>query len=263
VYAGEGAPPVVICPALGATTNEWLTVQRLVAQETTACVYDRAGLGYSDSPRKHRGAARMAGELRALLHGAGIAPPYVLAGHSLGGYVVRAFAALYPDETAGLVLIDSSHPEQATRLPRTHWQHYPGGRLLAVANDWKYPLGLRRMARDLGLSHAASVQWAANRRADSAEMLAIKALGREAGRLSPDLGMLPMAVLTASESGRGSEGYPEWLALQNEMAALSTDSTHVTAERGGHHMNRDNPELTAEVILGLVTRLRSAAPGST
>jgi pimeloyl-ACP methyl ester carboxylesterase len=128
--------------------------------------------------------------------------------------------------------------------------------LLAVANDWKYPLGLQYLARDLGFSHSTSVQWASDRRADSAEALAIKAIGREAGRLSPDLGDLPLTVVTASESGRGSDGYPEWLALQNEMAALSANSTHIVADHGGHHLNRDNPELVAQIIADLVERVR-------
>src|SRR5882672_4112225 len=78
VCAGQGSPPVVIVPALGATAEDWREVQGRVATDTTVCVYDRAGLGYSESPRRHRTARRMAEELHALLHGAGIAPPYVL-----------------------------------------------------------------------------------------------------------------------------------------------------------------------------------------
>lgn len=126
------------------------------------------------------------------------------------------------------------------------------------------------MARDLGLSHAASVQWASDRRADSAEVLAINALGREAADLTPNLGDLPLTVITSAEHDPGLEPggtwernrkrwYPDWVVLQNEMAALSTNSTHITADRGGHHLNRDNPQLAAQVIADLVERVRTGA----
>ena len=70
---------MVIVPALGATAGDWREVQRRLAADSTVCVYDRAGLGYSESPHRHRTARRMAEEnLHALLHGAGIPPPYVL-----------------------------------------------------------------------------------------------------------------------------------------------------------------------------------------
>jgi pimeloyl-ACP methyl ester carboxylesterase len=259
VCAGEGAPPVVICPALGATTDEWREVQRLVAQETTCCVYDRAGLGYSEPPRQHRTGKSMAEELHALMHGSGVQPPYVLAGHSMGGYVVRIFAFLYPDEAAGMLLVDSSHPEQAKRLPRHSVRDYPGGMLLAAARGWMYPLGLSRLARDLRLSEGRSVRRRHNRRASSAELLTVKAIGRETGEVTGSLGDLPLTVLSANGEHAHAGYSREWAGLQDDLAALSARSTHVEADHGGHHLNRDNPELVAEVVADLVNRVRSAA----
>jgi pimeloyl-ACP methyl ester carboxylesterase len=211
----------------------------------------------------------MAEELHALLHAAGTQPPYVLAGHSMGGHIVRVFASLYPGEIAGLALIDSSHPEQDKRLPKTELADYPGGMMAMVALDWGGPLGLRRLARDLGLSKAPPVEWARNRRADAAELLAFSAVRRETSKLAGDLGDLPLAVVTSAELDPHYEAgsrrersrsrfYPGWLVLQDELAALSSNSTHVVAEHGGHLLNRDNPELVAEVITGLVERVRSA-----
>jgi pimeloyl-ACP methyl ester carboxylesterase len=258
--AGEGHPPVVICPALGAGTDEWVEVQRLAARETVVCVYDRGGLGWSDPPKKRRTAARMAGELHALLHNAGIAAPYVLVGHSMGGLVARVFAHLYPGEVAGLALIDSSHPEMYERLTPSHLTHYPGGILLHIARRRVSPLGLRRLTRDLGFHETSSIGWARDRRATDSELLAIRSICRETAELTGDLGDLPLAVLTASEFGRGDRTrarYQDWVTLQGELAALSTNNTHATAEHGGHHLNRDNPELVSEVIAGLVRRVRS------
>jgi pimeloyl-ACP methyl ester carboxylesterase len=266
---GHGTPPVVICPAIGATVGAWQDVQRRVSQDTTICVYDRAGLGHSDSPRRRRTATCMAEELHGLLHGAGLQPPYVLAGHSMGGLIVRVFASLYLGEVAGLALIDSSHPEQEKRLPRTHLRDYPGGMLLTVAHEWMRPLGLRRMARDLGLRSTADVDWSCHRRADSAELLQFRAISRVTAALAGELGDLPLAVITSAEfdpkntpgsrqEHARSRFYAGWVPLQKELATLSTNSTHIVANHGGHHLNRDNPELVARVMADLVKRVRSA-----
>lgn len=257
VCEGEGAPPVIICPALGATTDEWERVQHLAARTTTVCVYDRAGLGYSEPPRRPRTGRRMAEELHALLRAAGLQPPYVLAGHSMGGFVVRIFAALYPDEIGGFILVDSSHPEQASRLPRHSVRDYPGGMFLAASYRWVRPLGMRRLARCLRLTNGESVQGRYNRRAISAELITFKAIGRETTEVTGSLGELPLTVLSAN----GEHAHPgysrEWVVLQEELAALSTCSTHIEADHGGHHLNHDNPELVAEVITDLVGRVRA------
>lgn len=265
--AGTGGPPVIICPALGATVEEWREVQQRIAEETTVCVYDRAGLGYSDSPRKHRTVKRMAGELHALLRGAGIEPPYVLAGHSIGGLIARVFITLYPAEVVGLVLIEASHPEMGKRLPAAHITHHRSGRPLYVALERMRPLGLQRMALDLSFRKDSPVT-SRQRRADGAEMLALTAICRDTAATAGDLGDLPVMVLTSSDWGsardagmaqeRAHARYRAWVTLQDELAGLSTNTTHVTADHGGHHLNRDNPELVAHAITDLVERVRSA-----
>jgi pimeloyl-ACP methyl ester carboxylesterase len=205
----------------------------------------------------------MAGELHALLHNAGVVPPYVLVGHSLGGLVARIFTHFYPAEIAGVALIDSSHPEQSWRLPKTELRHYRGGTLLQAAQWLVKPLGLQRMARDLGVSKT-DPGWSTHRRASAAELLGFNELCREVHKLG-DLGDLPLAVLTSAEldpsySARAQRGrarfYPAWTILQDELAGLSSNSTHVTADRGGHYLNRQNPELVAEVVGRLVDQVR-------
>jgi pimeloyl-ACP methyl ester carboxylesterase len=267
VCAGEGSPPVVICPALGAVAAEWQDVQRRISRETGVCVYDRAGLGYSDVARGRRTTVRMAEELHALLHAADVEPPYVLAGHSIGGFVVRAFVKMYPDEVAGLALIDSSHPEQRKRLPKIQWRDYPGGMLASIAYMWMHPLGLRRLSRDLGLRDTKDMLRARQRRGDAKEMLAYKEMCRETATLAGNLGDLPLAILTSARidpnfsprwQRRRDRFYTVWTVMQNEMATLSTNSTHVVAEHGGHHLNHDNPELVANVLGSLVKRVRAA-----
>jgi pimeloyl-ACP methyl ester carboxylesterase len=266
--AGHGTPAVVVIPALGSPGSEWLDVQQAVAQETEVCLYDRAGLGWSDSPSRRRTAVAMAGELHALLHGAGTMPPYVLVGHSMGGLVARVFIQLYPDEVAGLALIDSSHPGQKSRLPKLEMRNHRGGKLIEAALAWTRPLGLRRLARDLGLRESASSTWSLHRRAIYGELLAFDAICRE---VTGGFADLPLAVVTSSELGPNqpagsraqrdrSRFYPPWAALQDELATLSANSTHVVSEHAGHYVHRDDPELVTRVIVALVAQVRSPAP---
>ncbi len=265
--AGHGTPAVVVIPAMGDAGSEWLDVQRAVAQQTEVCLYDRAGLGWSDPPPRRRTAAEMAGELHALLRGACIMPPYVLVGHSMGGLVARVFIQRYPDEVAGLALIDSSHPGQKGRLPKIEMRNYRGGKLLESALAWTRPLGLLRLARDLGLRESAPVGRSRHRRAAYGELLAFDAICHA---VSGGFGDLPLAVVTSSElvpnqpaDSRAQRArrrfYASWAALQDELAMLSTNSTHDVSNRAGHYVHRDDPELVIRVITALVAQARQAA----
>jgi len=114
---GQGTPTVILDSGLGDSYISWHKVQPQIAQFTHVCSYDRAGLGYSDSSPRHRASKDIAEELYTLLHNAGIPPPYILVGHSMGGYDVRLYASLYRNEVVGMVLVDASHPEQQKRFP--------------------------------------------------------------------------------------------------------------------------------------------------
>jgi pimeloyl-ACP methyl ester carboxylesterase len=114
---GEGGPTVVMEAATGETGLLWSLVQPGVAQTTRTCVYDRAGLGWSDPSPRPRTAAVMVEELRSLLASAEVPGPYVVVGHSFGGLLVRLYAARYPQEVAGLLLVDSAHEDQYRRAP--------------------------------------------------------------------------------------------------------------------------------------------------
>jgi pimeloyl-ACP methyl ester carboxylesterase len=271
--AGEGCPAVVIIPALGGLTSEWLPVQDALASRTSTAVYDRPGFGWSDPAcRRWPTAIGMARELHALLDAAAVQRPLVLAGHSLGGLVARVYTQMYRDEMAGLALIDSSHPRQAKRLPKPGLQSRRMQRVTEVALDYARPLGLRRLRRSLsgqrpGDAQAAFALSSRQRRAEAKELLAFDAICRETGMIAADLGGLPLAVVTSSELAPGlpagseaqrarSRFYPAWLGLQRELAALSADSVHVVARSSGHMVHRDDPDLVINAIAGLVQRIR-------
>ena len=104
--SGTGSPTVILDAGLGNTTVVWARVQRPIAQHTRVCSYDRAGMGFSDPTTSARDAGAVVRDLHALLRAAGIAPPYVLVGHSLAGLYSRLYTDRYPRDVVGLVLID-------------------------------------------------------------------------------------------------------------------------------------------------------------
>jgi pimeloyl-ACP methyl ester carboxylesterase len=120
---GTGSPVVVFESGLGADLTAWDQVFPVVATFTTAFAYSRPGYGSSEWASTPRTGDVVVEELRATLRKRGLAPPYLLVGHSLGGLYLQLFARLHPDEVAGLVLVDSSHPTQMAgpRPPQTFW----------------------------------------------------------------------------------------------------------------------------------------------
>src|SRR5215218_1959544 len=114
---GQGSPTVVLDGGSGEMSADWVLVQREVSDTTRVCAYDRAGMGWSETGPEPRDAKQISNELHALLEGANIDGPYVLVGHSFGGLYMQTYAARYPDEVAGVVLVDSSQPDQFSYQP--------------------------------------------------------------------------------------------------------------------------------------------------
>ncbi|MGH6635885.1 MAG: alpha/beta fold hydrolase, partial [Gammaproteobacteria bacterium] len=114
---GEGRPSIVLDSGVGGFSLEWTKIETDLAPEFRVCSYDRAGYGWSDPGPVPRTTARIVEELHTLLSRAAVPGPYVLVGHSFGGYNMLRFAKKYPQEAAGLVLVDSSHPKQFRYFP--------------------------------------------------------------------------------------------------------------------------------------------------
>jgi pimeloyl-ACP methyl ester carboxylesterase len=262
--AGEGEPTVVIVPALNGNILEWLHIVRELQRDTRVVVYDRAGIGWSDPPPRGRlTVPAMAADLYALLEASGIAPPYVVSGHSLGGVVARRFAADYPKQVCGLVLVDSSHDDQAARLP---WRQGAGANLQFALRRQARILGARRVAASLGLTpdlEASVAVEAPPEYAEAARAISLSTLSRRttvaemllAARhrnQPPDLGSLPLTVLTSASSTLAV-----WPQLQVELAATSTASQHVHAEHAGHNIHIDEPEAVIRALRDMVRLCRS------
>jgi pimeloyl-ACP methyl ester carboxylesterase len=104
--------PVVFENGLGGRMEWWKKVLPEISNDITTFAYNRPGYGNSDPVSTPRDGSHIVDELRALLHGKGLRPPYILVGHSLGGLYMQLFARRYPEEVGALILVDSTHPQQ-------------------------------------------------------------------------------------------------------------------------------------------------------
>jgi pimeloyl-ACP methyl ester carboxylesterase len=234
--AGSG-PTVVLESGMGSFSPNWYWVQNELATQMRVVAYDRAGLGWSERGTGPRDAETMAAELHTALVAAGVAGPYVLAGHSFGGLPARAFAQLYPDETAGLVLVDASNPDQWVRWPVRN-----ADRMLVASQRMTAALARVGLLRLVDLSRAISAglpdRPAAELRARSAlprtsavEAEQMAAWPTSRAQLVSDLGALPLVVLGVTEQPRGAETLT---ALQAELPGLSTRSVRRVVDGATH-----------------------------
>jgi pimeloyl-ACP methyl ester carboxylesterase len=268
---GDGGPAVILDSGLGDTYVSWHKVQPKIAEITRVCSYDRAGLGYSDPSPRPRTSRVIAEELHALLQAAGIAPPYVLVGHSMGGYDVRVYASLYRSEVAGMVLVDSSHPEQESRFP-PELKNMKGSWLReAEFLEYSVPFGIPRL---LGLCDEDPVQRAADCNFHSAreateEMKAFPESAAQTSATGP-LGDLPLAVLSHDPDKPMAELPADvakptnqaWDKMQEELSHLSSRGTRTIAKGSSHYVQIDRPEVVIEAVRSVVEQARAAQTAS-
>jgi pimeloyl-ACP methyl ester carboxylesterase len=209
----------------------------------------------------------MAADLHRMLGAAGIAPPYILAGHSLGGIIARRFITHYPGEVGGLLVIDSSHEDQMHQFAAEDWREGSVAARQALRRQARI-LGARRLAALLGLLRhldAEVAREAPPEFADPARAIILSTRQRRTvvrellmfSRLqgqSPDLGSLPLTVLTSAKGDRTWRGWPAWTRMQTELAALSSDSRHIHASKAGHYIHLDEPELVIQAVKYLLSR---------
>jgi pimeloyl-ACP methyl ester carboxylesterase len=266
VTGDESARPTVILDSgMVSFSSNWAWVQPELAKVTRVVAYDRAGLGWSDPGPRPRDAGQCAKELYAALQDLGITGPFVLAGHSYGGLTVRAFAALYPDEVAGMVLVDGSHPDQWVRFGVSSKVLGYGNRVSSVVArfglfrvmDAEY-----RLLAD-GLPPRAYVELMAFGRTPRALSTAGNAAlawddrTRPQVNAAPGLGDLPLIVLSVTSQPRMAD---KLTAMQAELPALSSQSQHITVEGAYHEgllTQRDDAGVVTESILRVVEAVRS------
>jgi pimeloyl-ACP methyl ester carboxylesterase len=259
---GQGSPTVILEAGAGNNGQNWdapalpagseqTAVLPGVAAFTRVCAYDRPGTlldlerrGRSDHVPMPRDAEDMVADLHALLTAAGVPGPYVLAGHSFGGLVIRLYAATYPDEVAGLVLVDAAHEDYYDRL-----------RALLTPAQWT-------------AFTAPPPELADDPVFERLDIDASTSAMREAAAASP-LRPLPLVVLTHGRPFDWPPGVPTaavealWLPLQEDLAALVPGGRLVVAEQSGHFIPGDQPDLVITAILQVVDAVRDPSTWET
>ncbi len=236
ICVGVGSPTVIMEAGLNSSSRTWRVVQPAVAQVTRACTYDRAGIGTSDPDPRTKAARRtsrtIVGDLEALLGAAAITGPYVMVGHSLGGAHVRLFATRHPRDVVGMVLVDSSHEDQAARLAATGYTP-PAEPNLPVEPD---PDRTDMLA---SLKEVGQARWRAN------IPLVVLSHGRKIAADSPGI--------TRDQAERVED---VWQQLQRELASRSSEGRLIVATRSGHFVQSDEPQLVIDAIREVVVASR-------
>ncbi|HEX2237156.1 MAG TPA: alpha/beta hydrolase [Gammaproteobacteria bacterium] len=265
---GRGSPTVILDAGLGDSSLEWWPVQQRLAPHARVCAYDRSGYGWSDPGPGPRTSLRNAVELRMLLSRAHIEPPYLLVGHSFGGYDMQLFASLYPKSVAGLVLVDSSHPQQVQRFEAqpigvsTAPTSGPGNQILMSQPVIPENLPAALSGPALALMSAPKAL-----RATSDELINFRLSASEVANAGP-WPDVPVVVLS-----RGRRVWPDdrkgrlmeslWMQLQIELAARSPHSLHILVRDAGHHIQLDRPEVVARAVELILDESREQVPHRT
>lgn len=247
---GTGSPTVVIEYGWGDSSASWSrSVQPEVARTTRVCTYDHAGTGWSEAGPMPRTSWQLAQELHTLLRRGQVPGPYVLVGHSLGGATVRVFAHEYAADVAGVVLIDSMSPRQATQSASATPSETTGQSSGLSLPTLPARIGvLRLLAGPLGLDPLTVTPRAMQTTLD--EGRGMGASLAQAGAVTT-FGDLPLIVLS-----RGLDTDPTWQQMQAELLQLSTNSRQLIADTSGHNIQMDQPEAAVGAIVTMVTLLR-------
>jgi pimeloyl-ACP methyl ester carboxylesterase len=266
---GSGSPTVVLEPGAGEMSSNLGWITPAVARDTRVCVYDRAGRGWSEPADTAQDGTQIAADLHTMLQRGNVPGPYVLAGHSFGALYVLAFADLYPDDVAGMVLVDSTNPasmtKQAVASPGSVGSYDVMGRFSALVSV-SARLGLGRLYAPVEAGSLpprsrdevrANIATAGGLGSTIDEYVQSNTAMQQAASLT-DFTDKPLAVLTA---GIGND--PTHAAAQNHLAALSTNSVHVTIDDASHEglvADETYAAITTQAILDVVSSVRTSAP---
>lgn len=292
---GKGGPTVILIAGAGDFSFDWSLVQPGISKFGRVCSYDRAGLAWSDPGPTPRTMRQEAHELRTLLKKAGIEPPYVLVGHSIGGLISRVYADSFPAEVTGLVLVDSttentklSYQGKIVRV-RDSAKDRPIPDVQTMATSPPKPPtqdDLKQVEFNNKIFGAPRIETPFNKLPQDIQTLRLWALNNPKLSAATDdfwaeelqsmyvgrsknpfpLGDKPLVVVIGSKSGQipPDVSPDEWERLSEErrrekvgLAKLSRNGSVVFAEQSGHHIQLDEPEVVVDAIRRVVDAIRT------
>lgn len=269
---GTGGPTVVFETAFDPAGHlQWYHIQQDLPKNYTTFSYDRSGILWSERGTNPKTGEQIAEELHTLLEKSKVPKPYILVGHSFGGMLTRFFVKKYPHDVAGVILVDSQYPADEKYLsPELHKmvnQGLPGG-FLKFANMF----GAARLMFSNMFPATAQYQYQNSimpallyKSADATleEQDHMKSIKTEAAAIN-SFGSVPLFVITAGDKTRynsfikdqkiKNEILTAWDKMQKDLLNLSTDSRQIIAEKSGHYINQDQPEVIEDAVNDMVKK---------
>lgn len=289
LVAGRGGPTVVMEYGAGATSLDWTLVQPEIARFARVVTYDRAGYAWSDPGPMPRSMRQIAYELHTGLRKAGVKPPYVMVGHSLGGPMVRVFASMYPKDVAGMVLLDTTDADtvlgingknvrfrtltQGRPIPAVQERYTPKAKEAAAKIEPfqpevpfdKLPERLQRLR--FWLRQQPAFYEAGDSEFDYLPE-ELTSLYEDQQKNRYPLGDIPLVVVAGTKKDDPTPGVPvdpEWAKIVQEkieqkrrQATLSRNGKFVSADRSGHEIHLFQPEIAVSAIRDVVERVRKS-----
>jgi pimeloyl-ACP methyl ester carboxylesterase len=262
---GSGSPTVVLENGLGLSSSAWALITEGVGTQTRVCAYDRAGQGWSEDPAQPQDGRAVAADLHALLAAAGEEGPIVLAGHSAGGAYAMTYAATYPDDVAGLVLLDSMSPRQFTLVPSYPLQYELIRRLYTVLGPLSR-MGIGPLLADgpsdlpeLAAAQLRAFQLSPHTYDNARDEVSLYRQTLDQAQALTSLGDRPLVVVTSTEQ---LEKAPGWSTAQDELARLSANSSHHVADTThvGVLTSTTGSEISVQAITDVVRAVRTGDP---
>jgi pimeloyl-ACP methyl ester carboxylesterase len=265
---GHGSPTVIVEQGIGAQALGWAPFNERMSSITTVCAYDRAGMGYSEPLDHATPATEVASRLHALIKAAGIDDDLVLVGWSAGGMYAREYYRQFPQRVKGMVLVDSSHEQQLTRMgdPDVGYVNPMKLQRFLVPIGWTRLRGAvpRRFADSPLPGPIRERLVALNLKSHLPRTMLLEGEGfradLSANRAPPKLGDIPLVVLSEGKPNNPfmQERMQTWFELQDELAHLSSNGRHIVATQSAHAIHRSEPDLIFDAVQDVVTRARAA-----
>lgn len=253
---GTGKVTVIFDAGMGDDSSVWNKVAEEVSQFSRVITYDRAGLGWSEESPHDRDSKVIVAELYSVLKDKDITGSIILVGHSFGGVNMQRYALTYPKDVSALVLVDSAHEDQITKMPQASFlQKY-----LFKFGMWAAPFGIPRLyLSDANPEEKAKKSTTKHQYTslDEAEYF-LRSLS-ELNELTPDYGDMPLVVIARNKASSEIDNTKTrdlvWATLQENIAARSTNSTIIFSGARQHSIHKRQPEIVVEAIQKLAEKL--------